>query len=259
MKIRKIFIIGAAIGLGINSGAEASKQCVACPPGKWTKNGNCVNCKEGVPDNTVNGKLTSRYCPGGGVTYNCPDGLQTNVATATSSADCKVLCGYGQKYNGTNCEPCPNGQYQDSNAHQNLTCRTCPTGSSPKNSTGGSASAACSCNDGLVWGTDVNNSGCCALNDTICLHGNVGHPLPNGVSVEMGCFSFKTPNPRRGLSGDGGPYCHCRARTDSGAVSTWVFTDEYNSDFMYLGEACASVCNFDCTNNTRGWGPKASW
>ena len=248
MRLRNAAIPAAVIiAFGIDAGALASSQCVACAPGTYSGGGTATTCTTCPPNH---------YCPGSADKVPCPSGKSTNGGTGkTAEADCKQMCGVGQKYNGTICEPCPSGQYQDSTAHQSQTCKTCPTGSVSKGTTGSgsSASAVCSCNAGLVWQTN-QNLGCCALNNGTCLNGNVEDNSPSGVTIEGGCFGYDTQQ-SRGSSAPGGGYCHCRGKTANGAVSEW----SYDALSVVNGGICRDECSRNCPKHIKAWGPNARW
>jgi hypothetical protein len=125
MKIRNTILTAGV--LFAMSDANAAQICQACPPGQWTKNGKCVSCQEALGD--------TKYCPGGGISYTCPNDAKTLVATATSSSDCEGWggggssnCSQGQYMKDSGCLLCPAGTYQDKGSHKLTSCTPCPAG-----------------------------------------------------------------------------------------------------------------------------------
>jgi hypothetical protein len=209
--------------------AQAAKMCIPCPAGQWTgSDGSCVSCKE-VLGNT-------KYCPGGGVAYNCPENTKTIIANANSSADCEILCNAGQYYDGAICKSCPAGSYQDATEHQITSCMACTT-------------------TGYVTTTDKTK--CCAANGNTCLTGNVRDNRPSGVRIQGGCFGSSGQQAKGSSDPGEWYYCHCRGVTSNGAVSSWKYGRMYSGS--YISQLCPQNCNNLCSNNVSSWGAGASW
>ena len=254
MRLRNTLIVGGVMALGINSGAQGG-VCQPCPPGTYSSANNtsstCSDCGE------------NKYCPGNGaMRENCPAGTSTNGFTrASSRQECEAdkprgVCYAGEYYTGVVCDPCPSGQYQNMSQHTETSCKVCADGM--YSAVGASSCSTCSFPNAVT----TNRAECCKAQGNTCIPAGTKVSANAGDKLESYCSTSNSALVASvsGTQGTGNTiggwnYCHCRARTNNGAASSWALYGGYNSN----ASGCASYCASWCAASVGSWVGSSSW
>jgi hypothetical protein len=122
---------------------KSSSACLACLPGKYSKQGNCASCPAGT--------YSAHLAASSSLVCNlCVAGKFSSQVGATSQIFCQNCeVGYYQdQYGQTTCEPCPKNEYGiASGASSRSECQQCPSENTTTRDANGQAfQTACVCN-----------------------------------------------------------------------------------------------------------------
>jgi hypothetical protein len=268
--MNKSSVIPAKAGIQISKGiiilialtaapVRAAKLCQACPPGQWTKNGTCVSCQEALGD--------TKYCPGGGISYSCPNNGKTLIATATSSSDCEGWggggfsgCDQGQYLKDLDCLPCPAGTYQVQSNHKLKSCMNCGAGQY-QNTTGQASCKSCG-----AWASGGSHTYCPSLPGNGDTSGRVQGYCYGSVSTAGTASYIASSTNGKAWTGSyggvpgSGSLCHCRAKDQAGVWSSWVFFYSIGSNYYANGYfGCVNICAYECSRGVSLWSSEARW
>jgi hypothetical protein len=194
MKIQKL--LAAALTLAA-ANANAAKQCLPCPAGKWAGAGNTSStCSQNCS--------TGYYCPGTGSKIACPVGTYNDVAGKSVVTECKA---------------CPAGKYCPEGTSAPKTCgadRYCPAGSGSETS--------CPANTTTAGATGVSSPNRCYANIKVVYENGIDgksfveKALPaDGRTVNCNNATFGDPDP--GASKN----CYTRMSSSNYTVCTLAY------------------------------------
>ncbi|KAK2180165.1 hypothetical protein NP493_454g00003 [Ridgeia piscesae] len=128
--------------------------------------GNCVKCRQGF----YKDQAKHFSC------QPCPSGKTTSGTGSTAESDCTLgNCTAGEMFDGTDCKPCPVGQYQDEKYQTE--CKSCGSKMTTA-STGAKSKEECKSTDACVNGKD---------NCATTANGGTCTSVGNGTVFTCGC------------------------------------------------------------------------
>jgi hypothetical protein len=181
----------------------------------------------------------------------CPLGTYSDSGTGGGCKPCAVGT-YQNEMGKGSCIPCPAGEYQNRTGETN--CKAC-TGNQYQDTD--NQTSCKTCGSGFVTEGGIANTKCCALNNGVCLTGNVRDNRPGGVSIQGTCFGGSGQQ-AKGSSSSSGLHCNCRGVTSNGAVSSWVYIGAING-YDYNIPLCTYYCGSSCVGSVSSWGGGALW
>ncbi|XP_067673802.1 uncharacterized protein [Haliotis asinina] len=97
----------------------------------------CVDCPVGTYQQETLPKSTSQC-------LNCSTNYSTKQPRSGNSSDCLPFCAAGQQVNGTQCEPCPRGTWNDGSSQMRFSvCEACSDANFTTESTGATSATNC--------------------------------------------------------------------------------------------------------------------
>jgi hypothetical protein len=161
------------------------------------------------------------------------------------------------------CMPCPLGTYSDSSTGGK--CKPCPTGHycvqgirfvCPAGTYNDKAEQfeSGACKECYIIISSTGMAHCPTLPPNGDKSGRVQGYCTGGTGGVSSNTNGKTYTGSDGGVPGSGRYCHCRAKSQGDAWSSWAYIAKHNSD-----GACTQHCAYYCASNIPKWGAKVHW